>query len=247
MKIATRALAPLPRRRPWRQRRPRPIRREAMVLDQLPLAQIDIYADCVILTRRTMRGAWRSYPVNPQALIQALATLPVSPGLLPEGTIGAGLRHGDPFFVQLVRPHVATLQIESGAARTIRTPMPPLIWAGWRRDYRVFALTTVDTPTPETPLAAAPLPNVYHGGNICWGDVRIQPAAAPAMGPMFRLFLAESQFNSHLAADKSRRQPANVLTLLTKLDADQPYPLDDLRPTRWRLADALSGAIWGPA
>jgi hypothetical protein len=46
-----------------------------MILDQLPLAQICIYENCVVLTRREPTGAWRSYPISPEALAQALRNL----------------------------------------------------------------------------------------------------------------------------------------------------------------------------
>lgn len=98
MKLNNRALQ-APRRRPWRGKQARVRRREVMITAAPPLAQIDIYEECVVLTRRDPTGAWRSYPIDAQALAQALGKLPITPGLLPPGTIAAGLHEGDTFYL----------------------------------------------------------------------------------------------------------------------------------------------------
>lgn len=250
MKLSTRTLARRPLARPWRRKRPRPYRREVVIVDTPPLAQIDIYADTVILTRRERNGSWRSYPISPEALAQALGRLPITAGLLPEGTIGAGLHQGDPYFIQHIRPHVRRLSVdEGGKAAFYRIALPPLIWAGWRNSYRIFALASTTAFTADTPLAHAPFPNVYiPQGTICWGNVRPPNATSTTMAAALKLFLEDSQFNTHLDDGKSRAAAGGVLKqwrALAKADAPPDYPLVDLVLAGRRLGSLLDGSVWG--
>jgi hypothetical protein len=226
MKLHNRTLRTVARR-PWQRRHTRPYRREVVTMDQAPLAQICIYPDCVILTRREPSGAWRSYPVSPEALIQTLGKLPVTAGILPEGTIGAGLREGDPFYVQHIRPRSWRLHVdEGGQARAYPIELPGLIWAGWRAEYRIYAL---------------------GAGAICWGSARPPRASAATMGQALRLLLEDSLFNTHLDSGKSRSAPGSVLTLWRRLAKQTPaptWPLSDLVATGQRLAAVLDGSIW---
>lgn len=245
MKLQSTKLLPPARRRPWQRKRPRPYPREIMIMDTPPLAQICIYADCVVLTRRDPSGAWRSYPISPEALAQALGKLPVSTGLLPSGTIGTGVKDGSAFYVQYIAPRAVALPALIGTAETIyRFETPPLIWAGWRTDYRLWALKATKTIGTDAPLYRAPFPNTYDSGGICWGNVKRLAATPAAMGSMLKLFLEESQFNLHLAQGKSQAQPSNVLQLYATLAPEQEYPLDDLIAAHSTLRDVLSGGVW---
>jgi len=234
-------------RRPWQRRRVRPYPREIMVLDKAPLAQIDIYTDIVVLTRRESSGTWRSYPISPDALVQALGKLPSSSGILPSGTIGTGARHGVPFYIQYIPPRRIDLPALVSAQETVyQFRTPALIWGGCGTDYRIWAIREVDRVGPGTVLYQAPFPNVYtRGGGICWGSARPPVATPSGMGQALKLFLEESRFNDHLANGKSVTQPANVLLLHATLTADQEYPVADLVATGVDLRQVLSGAAWG--
>lgn len=253
MKLTEKKLAKLPpsaRPRPWRRRRPRPYRRELVTLDRPPVAQIDIYGECVILTRRRENGAWTSYPVSPDALAQALGKLPVTTGLLPPGLIGYGMREGVPFYVQYIPARVVTLQLDDGGRYLSRQiPLPPLIWAGWGRDYRIWAVPLpLDELTDRATLYAAPFPNLFTNASICWGNVGRPAVAAPAtLRPMLRLFLEESRFNGHLDGGKSVSHPGSVLRLYAQLQKEKAtaYPLADLVPAKRSLATVLDGSVWG--
>lgn len=239
----------LPRRgRPWQRGRARPHHREVVLFDRPPLAQICIYDGCCVLTRRKPDGTWVSYPISPDALAQALGRLPVSTGLLPEGIIGNGLHQGDPFYVMLARPRRVTLLLEDGGKMLSRPiQIPPLIWAGWRTEYRIWALALKPEASiaPHHQLYHAPFPNLYTNGGICWGSSARRATASPATMPqMLKLFLEESRFNSHLANGRSRKQPSNILRAYDKLSPEKPYPLDDLMPSSTYLRSVLSGAVW---
>lgn len=235
--------------KPWQRRRERPYRREAIVLDVPPLAQIDIYDSLCVLTRRAGPGqAWRSYPINPSALAQALAGVPTGTGLLPPHTLATGHLNGAPFYVLYVPPRRVDLQITI-AGRTCAQPLttPPLIWGGWRRDYRVLAWPGPEQPTqPRGWLAHAPFPNCYADGRVCWGDSDPRPEASGAtMLPALDLFLTGSAFNNHIDGGKSVRKPGSILALYAELDVEQPYPLDDLIPVPGLdLRPILAGGLW---
>ncbi|NCC36154.1 MAG: hypothetical protein EOM24_29700 [Chloroflexia bacterium] len=230
------------RRRPWLRRTPRPIR-QTLVIDRTPTIQIGIFADAIYLTRRQGRG-WVSYPISAEDLAAALGKLPTSSGLLPPNTLGTGTVNGQRFYVLAVPPRPATLRI-AGRTRPYTIQTPPLIWAGCGQDYRIFALATLDQPHGPTPLAHAPFPNTYASGAICWGSTEPRAVAAPAtMLHVLDLYLEGSCFNHHLAQQRSRSKPRNVVTRYRTLSAATPYPLDDLVPTGHDLAWLLSGEAW---
>lgn len=250
----TREIMALDPKKPWLRRRQRPLRGEQLlVVDKLPRIQLNIYDDHVILTRReqSRRGRWRtytSYPVSPLGVVQALAKLPASTGLLPEGVLGTGLIGGKPFYVVLIPPQVATIPVAEGYEKTVEhtIPLPPLIWAGYLGNYRIFALPQTAYPsTPSLRLARAPFANVYGDGSICWGDADRPPQAAPStMLPALELFLTGSRFNEHLANGKSQQWPGNILAAYPHLDPAQSYPLDDLVSAGITLERVLGGHVW---
>ena len=234
------------RSRPWRRIRPRLHRPDVVAAPEAtPLAELHIYPDMVLLTRRGPRGAWRSYPVSPDALTQALSRLPATTGLLPPATLGAGRIDGEPFFVVWSAAGVAALQTEQ---HRYTIPLPPLVWAGCGRDYRIYALAAPELPTTDLQLYVPPFPNTYEDGGICWGTVaeRRPATTGAALLSMRRLFLEESAFNTHIAGGKSHAFPTSVLARWQELEqaGAESYPLDDLVPTRRRLSWLLGGGPW---
>lgn len=227
--------------------RARPLPGVALISTAPPRAQITIYEDAMVLTRRDSKGIWRSYPISPEALVQALGKLPVSAGLLPANTVGAGVLEGAPFYAQHVPAQVTHIQIDEGG-KIVRyaVPLPPLIWAGWRTDYRVYALATTAALSASTRLYHTPLPNVFTSASICWGNAHTVPAKPDTLAPMLRLFLEESAFNNHVSQGKSKAHPNSVLPLLRQLATDnaEAYPLTDLQPTTKTLGNLFDGTIW---
>ena len=217
---------------------------DTVVLGQHPLAQLTIYPDLVLLTRDDGTG-WRSYPITPAALAQTFSSAPNVFGILPPHTLGCGTLNGIRFYAVYVPPRQVTL---TTPLRTYTIPLPPLVWAGRGREYRVYALAEEGQPTNEVPLYQAPFPNTYRNGAICWGEVKELQEATPAtLLPMLDLFLTGSQFNHHVANDKSIRRPGSILALYDDLATEQAerYPLDDLLPTGNSLVWLLSGGAWG--
>ena len=210
------------RARPWLRRAMRPRTTNVVVPPgEQPLLQLAIYPGMILLTRRTRQQGWISYPVDPTALAQVLGQLPMASGLLPAETIGYGLRNGTPFFVQYVPPRQLHLHTEQ---QVYRWPTPPLLWSGCGTTYHLCALQHVGQPGPERGqevVCSAPFPNTYANGTICWGNVPITPATAQSMGTMLETFLEGSLFNLHIAAQKSRRFAASILSMYRWLEAEQ--------------------------
>jgi PRTRC genetic system protein B len=212
-----------------------------------PEAQIDIYRHAVVLTRRA-GGAWRSYNVAPEGLAQALAGLPLASGLLPPDTLGWGLAHGEPYLVRYVPPQAVVLPVEvARSVTTYQIQTPPLVWAGRGLDYKLYALATQGRPTrADEPLYKAPFPNVYDHAGICWGSAdRPQPATPAGLEAALATFFG-SQFSLHVDNQKSKKYPATVVALWKELDAETPYPLDDLVAVSGAtLGWLLAGGPWG--
>jgi PRTRC genetic system protein B len=228
----------------YRRRSTRVRRRDVAVVGAQPQAELAIYDDLILLTRRTSHGGWRSYPVDAAALAQVLARVPSSSGLLPEGVLGTGVSHGQPFIVQYIPAHMQRVQLPG---EVLRIPLPPLVWAWRGSDYRVFALDVARRPQrANLPLCVAPLPNTYESGAICWGDVERPLLARLAPAQVLTLYLEESVFNMHLAGGKSRAYPQSVIAQWRQLVADKAkkYPLADLVPTGRDLAWLVRGGIW---
>ncbi|HNP71820.1 MAG TPA: hypothetical protein PKK15_11945 [Kouleothrix sp.] len=225
----------------------RPSAPDVVITDGEPLAQITIYDELTLLTRRH-RGRWTQYPITPDALGDALSGVPQASGLLPPHTLGTGRMCGQPFTVVYVPPAVRTLRMEVGS---YTIPVPPLVWAGCGTDYRIWALATRDYPTRgDEPLMVAPFPNCYKRGDVCWGSADPRPPATPSgLLRVLTLFLEESYFNLHLANGKSVQFPNSVVARwqqLAESHADT-YPLDDLMPAECQLAWLLAGNPWGGA
>lgn len=235
------------RSQPWRRRRPRPYRAEAVILDHEPTMQLDIYPQVVIVTRRMPDGRWTSYAVQPTAVAQQLARVPTSSGLLLPNTIGLSMRADSVSLVVYVPPRVATLRIATSTGeRHHRLHLPPLVWAAQGSDYRIWALDRPGFPTsPDQPLFHAPFPNVYPDGSICWGTVgQPGPMNLEIFMGVLGTFLDGSLFNAHLDDGKSRQRPASILALYAELDPEQPYPSNDLCPANLTLGMVLDGTVW---
>lgn len=231
--------------KPWRRHVVRARRPDVAVVGAAPLAQITIYPDVTLLTRRSGR-VWRQYPVSPAALAETLAGVPATSGLLPPNTLATGRLQGAPFYVVYVPAQRVTLRTEK---QRFTIPLPPLVWAGWRAEYRLFALATDAPPTSaRAPLMLGPFPNLFAHGGICWGTSDPRPQAAPdTLAPTLQLFLTGSYFNLHLANGKSRAFPTSVIAQWQALKTAkaEAYPLDDLQPANLVLDHLVSGRAFG--
>jgi len=230
---------------PTPKRKLAPFPPDVAIIGERPIAELKIYESAVLYTRRDGKS-WRQYPIEPDQVAQLLGKLPSASGLLPKNTLGNGIKNGAPFYVVYVPALTARLQMPNARIYTI--PLPPLVWCGHRREYRVWALATPDYPDRDTPLFKAPFPNCYVDGGICWGNVGTIPeATTKTIGQVRKLFLEESEFNLHVADHKSLAFPNSVVAQWQALEASgvETYPLDDLMPVECSLFWALSGSWAG--
>jgi len=212
-----------------------------------PLAQISIYDELTLLTRR--EGArWTQYPITHDALADVLSGVQTASGLLPRNTLGTGRVNGAPFYVLYIPPTVRTLRMEVGS---YTGPLPPLVWCGCGQDYRIWALGEAGYPErASAPLMVAPFPNCYKDGRVCWGSADGRPLASPTtLLGVLKLFLEESYFNLHLAGGKGVEYTASVVARWQQLAGDgaEAYPTGDLMPADCQLAWVLAGKPWGGA
>jgi len=228
----------------------RPLRRAAgILLDEMPLFQIDVYARATVMTRRTDVG-WSSYLVDGHRAAELLSGVPVATGLLGPAILGAGRARGLPFYAWLVPPRPVTIGITFDGIHTVTFCTPPLVWAGCGTDYRVSALHPHDLidgwPRAATiPLYRAPFGNVFATTGICWGTgERPLPATVAGMAAAFEVFLTGSYFNANESRGRSKAHPANILRRYDDLTAETPYPCDDLEKDDHPLDWLLSGGPW---
>ena len=208
----------------------------------IPDMVLSWYGDLVHLQRRGNT----SYFVSPEGVAQALSKVPSASGLLPKRCLGTGFLNGARFWVVFVPPRRRTLLFVGEKEYVI--PLPPLVWAGWQTQYRIFALGSPGYPTLSTPLFVAPLPNVYRDGKICWGNVTVPEAAtATILEKAFQQFVEGSLFSAHLANGKSLQYTNSVMLRYEQMVNDgttRRYPLDDLMPAECHLSWLLEGRAW---
>ena len=120
--------------KPWQRRRPRPYRREIPLLDEPPLAQICVYDDAIILTRRDRRThAWTSYGVSESALRAAFVDETHSSGYLPPSTVAIGHLYDAPWLLVAVPPRAIVLVNRMGGSdQRFAFITPALMLAGWK-------------------------------------------------------------------------------------------------------------------
>lgn len=196
---------------------------------QLPVARLDILEEAIVYTRYDKTGqAMGSHQVSPADVAAALSGVPVTTGLLPQGTLFYSRHAGGVRMGLYLPPRVHRLAVQQGRKRArLNVPLPPLVFVGDGSTYSVFAVKQYPVATER--LYQAPLPNVYGDGKICPGNVPF-PACTPAtIRKAADLFLS-SDFNTDLAAMQSQSHGENVLELwqeLHKAHATE-YPLEDL-------------------
>lgn len=220
-----------------------------------PLLQVTLYETEVLLTRYTTAPTGSStYPVELDALVAAVANLDMAfrTGLLPPQILFYNRHHRQehPTIGLFVPPRRQTVLVQAGlTTQTLILPTPPLIFVGQGKQYGVFATKQKNRTrlTTTTPLYHAPFPNVYgiQGqrltglGIICTGNTPMPTCTVATIEQAFRLFIAESAFNQHLAGGKSKSHPRNVLDLWQVIAGGQRFPTRELVPTPYRLGQLL--------
>jgi hypothetical protein len=177
--------------------------------------------------------------VSPQQVANAFATQTLDTGWLPPGVVRWGKnKKGQDWLVKLIPAavHVLTLTRLKLAdrklagdedTRTIRVPLPPLVFGGSGNRYFVWALNGLEgSLAPDgsldgnAPLYTAPLPNVYDNTSICFGQNNPPAASWDTIERVWRLFISDAPYNADLSRNKSQTHPEDVRAQLLAL-ADQ--------------------------
>jgi len=167
---------------------------------------------------------------------KAFGALAVDSGWLPPGVCRWGRRSEGDWMVRYYPPAHYSLQFgdpQYAGSFRLDVPLPGIVFAGFNTTYYVWAIKD-STCTPQTPLFAAPLPNVFYDGRICYGSNTPPAVSAEAWSTIdtaWQLFMT-SPFIGDLASGKSRAHPADVRTALVHVaqSTSSQYPLEDLVP-----------------
>jgi PRTRC genetic system protein B len=190
-------------------------------------------------------GGERFKFLSPETLRLAFGQEPEDSGWLPGGILRWGRGAGGEWLVKY-RPPGRHRLVLVGVSGELSVPLPGLVFAGAGERYYLWAVKR-RPEGPGAPLFQAPLPNIYPGGQICFGENRPPRASTGTFEEAWRLFIS-SPFNGELAGGKSGRHPGDIrrqwqeLALAGRLK----YPLRDLVPLRrpgYSLEEALKPLI----
>lgn len=203
-------------------------------------AQLLIFEGQYLLHYRTESGAEASAEkfkfISPEAVRLAFSASPVDSGWLGAGICRWGaVREGnwlvkffppkDNYLLQLKLPDHQG-QPKTNTASMIEVALPGLVFMGIGQNYYLWAIKEAEF-RPEAHLYAAPLPNLYQDGRICWGQNLPPAVSAQTIETAWQLFIS-SEFSEHLVQGKSRAFSQDVRhQLLTLGEANNPTPVDE--------------------
>lgn len=208
------------------------------------------FYDGAIVAARKVGRRWSEYFVDAGAVRQVLAGAPTSSGLLGPNTLATGLREGVAFTVALIAPRRVLVAIGTKTTHEFAFVTPPIVWAGWGEQYRIFALHTSDLakgwPTSDRiTLYHAPFANTYASGAICWGSGRRPGVASPAtMEAGFTIYAEDSFFIASAMSAPSAKYGGDLDKLYAALRGLKVYPSADLTPQGKQLSDVLSAEVF---
>ncbi len=213
----------------------------ARTLKEEPALTLSFYSYGILLRKRMAHGT-AEYPISPVALAALISeqaafdTGFISPGIIR--VIQAGSRQ---MLVACQEPQLTHLLLD-GSESPLAIPLPGLVLTcqvdGEKRvSASVWAVKGRPTDGEE-PLFHAPLPNVYPGGGICFGDVVPGKPGGASPGSLWDAFLGTA-FGNHLVSGKSRKHPDDIRQQLLALEGRRRYPIRDLVPTGQTLAGVL--------
>jgi PRTRC genetic system protein B len=119
--------------------------------------------------------------------------------------------------------------------------VPALVWKAGRDKVSVFALTTTDRPTDNTPLFNAPFFNINADGEVCMGSVDTdfeEDCDLPEFMNQWEHYFFNSYF-SHLIGHSPIN--GNLVSLWQQLmqSPDQCFPTEVLKPNGKKLKDVI--------
>jgi hypothetical protein len=177
-------------------------------------------------------GAEKFKFISPEAVRLAFSNSPLDSGWLGKGIYRWGAVREGNWLVKFIPPK-ADYQLELRLPQTtgqttpelsslVEVALPGLILVGLGQTYYLWAIKETEF-SPQAHLYAAPLPNLYPDGKICWGQNQPPPASAQSIETAWQLFIS-SEFTDHLIQGKSKSFPQDVRLQLMALAKDtQPH------------------------
>ncbi|MBI4789314.1 MAG: hypothetical protein HY782_19965 [Chloroflexi bacterium] len=207
-----------------------------------------ITGDQYLLRYREKQGAVAYKFISPAAVRAAFANERIDSTWLPPSARRWGMaKEGE--WILLAHPPqryaVTFTGKESNQVIQLQVPLPALAFIGYAQRYYVWAFPDSEL-RGETPLFAAPLPNVDANGAICFGNNPVPKASAQTIAEAWQIFLT-APFSNHSMNGKSQKYPDDVREQLLKLAERKRrrYPLDDLIPYRANANQAIEWVLRG--
>lgn len=145
-------------------------------------------------------------------------------GWLQDGIMRAGNSSRGNWFVYAVEPTKVEIQIGQGEPITV--PIPATVLVGIGHTFHLFALAARQFHIGAE-VFAAPFPNVYPDGRICWGQNAAPKADAGNARSVWELFF-RAPFNGDLAQGKSTKFKDDIRKQYALLAGKKNYPVKTL-------------------
>ena len=217
-------------------------------LQEQPSLILSFYSYGILLQKHDEHGM-TEYPVDPEQVALALsAKVGFNTGLLSGDSLLVRTEGVKKIVVEFRRGQKSGLWLD-GSDTPIRIPLPPLVLIRITSEnrnpqYHLYAVKRRPASL-EVDLFHAPLPNVYPGGSICWGNVPMVSDEALAESTLTEDWqrLLGTRFGDHSVSGKSKRFPRDIRQLFIDLEQRKArvYPKSDLIATQKTLAQVLEG------
>lgn len=192
--------------------------------------QIHIFDEAIIRVTYENGEAVAAHEVAPADVAAALSGLPLSGALLPEHCVTYGRKSGHEYLAVYVPPHRRPVSTQiGGETETHEIPVPGLIFAGYRKNYYVFAVKEGRPGefTMQQPLYRAPFPNVNSSGRICLGNADFPQCTADTIWDAVDAFFS-SYFNNHNTGNKSQTYEESIIAAWHAYADRDEWPTGDL-------------------
>ncbi len=218
-------------------------------MQEQPTLTLQFYSYGVMMQKRTDHGLME-YPVDPEQIALALSAKVIfDTGILSGETLLVRSEGVKKVVVEYRAPQRTGLYLD-GSEAPLRVPLPGLVLIRTTTEnrnpqYAVYAVKKRPVSL-DAELFHAPLPNIYAGGNICWGSVHVvsdSALAGTSLAEDWKALLG-TPFNDHGVAGKSKQYPRDVRQMFIALETAKKrvYPKRDLVATQKTLREILGGA-----
>ncbi len=207
-----------------------------------------ITGDQYLFRYRDQAGATAYKFVSPAAVRTAFAHEAIDTGWLPSNVRRWGMGRLGEWLLMTHRPKQYSFTFTTDQGNeivTLQVAMPALAFFGYSQKHYLWAFTD-RALNANSPLFAAPLPNIEGNGAICFGANVLPRASTKTIGEAWDLFLT-SPFSNHSVNGKSKAFPEDVRKQLeTMAQANRRrYPLRDLVPLRETASQMIDGIVRG--